>query len=289
VLVTTSIIEAGLDIPNATTLIVDRADWFGLSQLYQLRGRVGRSAARAFAYFFHPAWSKLKPETQARLDTIAEHTELGAGFNIAMRDMELRGTGDILGIRQSGQISAVGFHLYTQMLAQAVRKLKERRDAGLPIDSEDMEPLGKPRETVTIDLPMPTYIPTDYVPDMALRIQLYRRMGELRGTQAVAELNAELTDRFGTLPPPVENLMFQLRIKQLALEAGVDGVTVEGDQISIRMAGLANVDRRALQARLGYDTRVSRPAIWLPVEEGWPHALVDILAQLADEEVGVAA
>ncbi len=281
VLVTTSIIEAGLDFPNANTLIVDRADQFGLAQLYQLRGRVGRSANRAFAYFFHPPTARLSPEARARLDTIAEHAELGAGFNIAMRDLEIRGAGEILGVRQSGNISAVGFHLYTQMLAQAVRRLRAQRD-GSPAAEEVAE---LPRETVTIDLPLPTYIPTDFVPDIGLRIQLYRRMADLPDEGAVHDLRTELEDRFGPLPPPVDNLLFQLRVKQRALRANVEAVVSEGEQISIRMGGLAHADRPLLQRNLGHDVRVSRTAIWLPLGENgaWQGALLDILAQLAAE------
>ena len=286
VLVTTSIIEAGLDYPNANTLIVDRADRFGLSQLYQLRGRVGRSANRAFAYFFHPPTARLKPDARARLQTIAEHTELGAGFNIAMRDLEIRGAGEILGVRQSGSISAVGFHLYTQMLAQAIKRLRAERE-GKPVEAEP----ASLRESVTIELPIPTYIPTDFMPDMALRIQLYRRMAELPNAEALDDLRVELEDRFGVLPPPVLNLLFQLRVKQLALEANVDAIVAEGDQVSIRLGGLAHVDRRALQDRLGHDVRVSRTAVWLPLgeDDGWQNRLLDILVRLAEERIALAA
>ncbi len=282
VLVSTSIIEAGLDIPNANTLIVDRADRFGLAQLYQLRGRVGRSANRAFAYFFHPPYSRLTPEARARLDTIAEQTELGAGFNIAMRDLEIRGAGDILGVRQSGHIAAVGFHLYTRMLTQAVKQLRDQRQSSLNTPSINME-LPAPREAVTIELPLPTYIPSDYVPDMALRIQLYRRMADLADEAAIQDLQAELADRFGPLPPPAENLLYQLRVKQLALKADVEALISEGTQISIRLSGLAHVNRPALQHRLGHNVRVSRTAIWLPRDDGneWQSALIEVLKALA--------
>ncbi|MBN1122026.1 MAG: transcription-repair coupling factor [Anaerolineae bacterium] len=284
VLISTSIIEAGLDFPNANTLIVDRADWFGLSQLYQLRGRVGRSANRAYAYFFHPSTSRLTPEARARLETISEHTDLGSGMNIAMRDLEIRGTGDILGIRQSGHISAIGFHLYTRMLSQAVRRLRKQHDGKLlEPDEQDL-----PREVVTIDLPIPTYIPTDYVPDTSLRIQLYRRMAALRTDETIADLGSELNDRFGPLPPPVENLLNQLRVKNLALRANIEGVFSEGEQISIRTGGLATIDRRALQARLGHEVRVSRTAIWLPAHDSrWFDALIDILRYLEKNPISI--
>ncbi|GAB4476543.1 MAG: transcription-repair coupling factor [Anaerolineae bacterium] len=285
-LLSTNIIEAGLDIPNANTLIVDRADRFGLAQLYQLRGRVGRSATRAFAYFFHPPYHRLTPEARARLETIAEYSDLGAGMNIAMRDLEIRGSGDILGIRQSGHIAAVGFHLYMRMLAQAVKQLRELREGtATPVRGEP----EAPREVVTIDIPLPTYIPTDYIPDMALRIQIYRRMGDLADEAAIAALGEELADRFGPLPAPLENLLYQLRVKLLALRASVDAVVGEGGQMSIRLPGLAYVDRAGLQRRLGHNCRVSRAAIWLPREGAWQQALLEVLEMLAEERIALAA
>lgn len=281
VLVCTSIIEAGLDIPNANTLIVDRADMFGLSQLYQLRGRVGRGASRAFAYFFHPPLNRLTDEARARLEVIAEQTQLGAGLSIAMRDLEIRGAGEILGTRQSGAIASVGFHLYTRMLAQAVQRLRAARD-GKPQPPEDQ---ASPREVVTIDLPIPTYLPTDYVSEMSLRIQLYRRLADISTAQHINELRTELADRFGPLPPPVENLLFQLEVKRLALDANVESVTADGDQIAIRLPGLATTDRPRLQKELQHNVRVSRTAIWLPRGDNsqngtWRVALLEVLDRL---------
>jgi transcription-repair coupling factor (superfamily II helicase) len=274
VLVSTNIIEAGLDIPNANTLIVDHAEHFGLAQLYQLRGRVGRSAARAYAYFFYPS-ARVTPEAYARLQTIAEQSELGVGFGIAMRDLELRGAGDILGTRQSGHIAAVGFHLYTRLLGQAVQRL--RAEPGQPVRAEPAA-----AGVVAVDLPIPTYIPTDYVPEAALRIQLYRRMADLRSEEEIDEMAAELEDRFGRLPVATQNLLYQLRVKVRALRANVEAVASSDGQVAIRVAGLDKVDRRDLQAALGHDVRVSRVAIWLPRrgDETWRGALLDILARL---------
>jgi transcription-repair coupling factor (superfamily II helicase) len=160
VLLCTSIIESGLDIPNANTLIVDRADTFGLAQLYQLRGRVGRGPVRAYAYFFTDRRHRPTPEAYQRLETLAEQTELGAGYAIAMRDLEIRGAGEILGTRQSGHIAAIGFHLYTRLLAQAVRRLRAERD-GIPPEMEGLPP--------SVDLPLAAALPEDYVPDRDLR------------------------------------------------------------------------------------------------------------------------
>jgi transcription-repair coupling factor (superfamily II helicase) len=283
ILVCTSIIEAGLDIPNANTLIVDRADMFGLSQLYQLRGRVGRGASRAYAYFFHPPLNSLTDEARARLEVIAEQTQLGAGLSIAMRDLEIRGAGEILGTRQSGAIASVGFHLYTRMLAQAVQRLRADRE-GKSLPAEDQV---SPREMVTIDLPIPTYLPTDYVGEMSLRIQLYRRLADISTAQHIDELRTELADRFGPLPPPVENLLFQLEVKRLALDANVEAVTADGDQIAIRLPGLATIDRPRLQREIEQNVRVSRTAIWLPRgsnpdEDSWREALLEVLRRLRD-------
>ena len=183
VLLSTTIIESGLDIPNANTLIVDRADTFGLAQLYQLRGRVGRGAVRAYAYFFRHR--KLMPtlDAQQRLDVIAENTELGSGYSIAMRDLEIRGAGELLGTQQHGHIQAVGFHLYTRLLADSVRELRRGQAvaerAGGPATPEDRvvwtglsRPISMP---VAVDLPLAAGIPADYIADTDLRLRLYRR------------------------------------------------------------------------------------------------------------------
>lgn len=282
VLLTTTIIEAGLDIPNANTLIIDRADRFGLSQLHQLRGRVGRAANLAYAYFFHPGYSRLTAEARARLDTIAEETNLGAGMNIAMRDLEIRGAGDILSGKQHGHISTVGFHLYTRMLAQAVKRLRANReetDNALPELEGDIETLAQ-RGAVTIDLPVPTYLPTDYIPDLSLRVNIYRRMADIHSESDIQQLRDELIDRFGTPPAPVEGLLYQLQVKNLGLDAGVDAVLTEGEQLNLRIPGLAFTDRNALQERIGHNVRVSRTGVWLPRENGWQQALLSVLKQI---------
>jgi transcription-repair coupling factor (superfamily II helicase) len=275
VLISTSIIESGLDIPNANTLIVDRADWFGLAQLYQLRGRVGRGTNQAYAYFFHPRTSRLTFDARARLETIGEQTELGAGMSIAMRDLEIRGAGDLLGTRQSGHIAAVGFHLYTQLLAQAVQHLKGLGEA-------PRLPAAAP--TLTIDLPVPAYLPTGFIEEPSLRIQLYRRLAELENAAEIKDMQAELTDRFGTLPRAVVGLLFQLRVKLLAQAANATAIGPENGQISIRLPYLASTDRTALQLLLGHEVRVSRTAVWLPYETleepVWQANLLDVLEKL---------
>ncbi|MGH2536361.1 MAG: transcription-repair coupling factor [Candidatus Promineifilaceae bacterium] len=277
ILLCTTIIENGLDIPNANTLIVDRADQFGLAQLYQLRGRVGRSARRAHAYFFHPEWRRVTPDAQQRLEVIAAQNELGAGYSIAMRDLEIRGAGDILGARQSGHIAEVGFDLYTRLLAAAVKRRKAER-AGLPIPID-------PPEAVLIDLPLAAYLPTDYVPEAGLRLRLYRRMAVLDTLGEIDAMAAELADRFGPIPDPVDNLLYQLRVKVLASRAHIPAVTSELGQIQVRLAQADGFSHGRLQRKLGNDVRVSRTGIWLDRElttREWQIALVQILERLRE-------
>ncbi len=231
VLLTTSIIESGLDIPNANTLIIDRADTFGLAQLYQLRGRVGRGAQRAYAYFFKHKRKSPSPEGAQRLETIAENVQLGAGLSIAMRDMEMRGAGDILGTRQHGHIAAVGFHLYTRLLGEAIKRLREQR--GLPLKDDKLIAQALP-PTVNVDLPLDTTIPESYIPDLDMRLKLYRRIAETQTLEAIEHLRAEFADRFGPLPPPVENLLLQARVKILAIAAGLESIGLEHNQIVLR-------------------------------------------------------
>ena len=275
ILLSTTIIESGLDIPNANTMIVNRADQFGLSQLYQLRGRVGRGVHRAYAYFFHAAWRTLNPEAKARLETIAETTELGAGYTIAMRDLEIRGAGNLLGSSQSGHISAIGFDLYTRMLARAIKVRKTAKEGKLV----EMEL----PDSVLVDLPLATYIPKDYVPDSALRLRLYRRMAVLDTQEAIDGIASELSDRFGPIPDPVENLLYQLRVKILAMQANAASVTTEPKQIKILLHNYHTANRTRLQILVGRAIPVSRTGIWVdrlrPTRE-WQVDLVQTLEKL---------
>jgi len=257
VLLATSIIESGLDIPNANTLIVDRADTFGLAQLYQLRGRVGRGAQRAYAYFFKHKKRIPTPEGRQRLDTIAENVQLGAGFNIAMRDLEIRGAGDILGTRQHGHIASVGFHLYTRLLANAVKRTRENR--GLPLDTNDLM-LKSLRPLVSIDLPLNTTIPSNYVPDLEMRLKLYRRIADAQTLKEVDALAEEFHDRFGPLPEPVQNLLLQLKIKIMAIAAEISSIGHEYGQIVIRFSEGVDPSRFA---GTHTNVRAGKSALWV--------------------------
>jgi transcription-repair coupling factor (superfamily II helicase) len=277
ILLSTSIIESGLDIPNANTLIIDRADTFGLAQLYQLRGRVGRGAQRAYAYFFKHAKRKPTVEGSERLETLAENTQLGAGFNIAMRDLEIRGAGDILGARQHGHVAAVGFHLYTRLLAEAVKRL--RAESGHPLDKDTLA-FSVHRPLVAVELPLDTNIPTDYVPNQEVRLGLYRRMADVASLDEIDALAEEFSDRFGPLPESVSNLLYQMRIKLLAGAAGLASISMEGNQMILRFPeGVIPPERTDLPSRV----RVGKFAYWVrfdPEGRDWPDLLASILENL---------
>jgi transcription-repair coupling factor (superfamily II helicase) len=229
ILVTTTIIESGLDMPNVNTLIVNRADRFGLTQLYQLRGRVGRGASLAYAYFLFDKGRMLTPTAEKRLKTIFEATELGAGFSIALKDLEIRGAGTLLGPRQSGHISAVGFSLYTRLLAEAVESQKAKQ-AGIP---EKVRPSPLPQPT--LDLPLRAYIPEEYVSDVETRLGLYQRLTRLDGLEQIEAMADEFGDRFGALPAEVQNLLYAVRIKILAAKAGIESISIEDGHLVLRL------------------------------------------------------
>jgi transcription-repair coupling factor (superfamily II helicase) len=289
VLLSTTIIESGLDIPNANTLIVDRADTFGLAQLYQLRGRVGRGAARAYSYFFRHR--KLTPtlDGQQRLEVIAENTQLGAGYSIAMRDLEIRGAGELLGTRQHGHIQAVGFHLYTRLLADAVRQIRrletsrtngEKKDGRGKIDiafSSLTQPISMP---VNVDLPLAVGIPANYIADQDLRLRLYRRIADLRDETEIDALSSEFNDRFGKLPDMVENLFYQMRVKLRAEKAGLSAINWESGQIVLRYPVSGDERDGGRLPDLGPGIRGGKNAYWCSFGENWQSKLLDTLERL---------
>jgi transcription-repair coupling factor (superfamily II helicase) len=267
VLVSTTIIESGLDIPQANTLVVERADQLGLSQLYQIRGRVGRSDVTAHAYLFYPDMSELTPEARARLATLADHTELGAGFAIAMRDLEIRGAGNLLGDEQSGHVAALGFELYVELLAEAVAELSgERRVAARP---------------VRVDARVDAYVPAEYIESEALKIDLHRRLALTEDEDELRELQAATEDRFGPLPEPVENLFLIQEAKLKLARAGADYFVFRGGRASVGQMVLGSAELRDLRRRV--DTAVystGNREITLR-EDGFPQALRLVDAILA--------
>jgi transcription-repair coupling factor (superfamily II helicase) len=268
VLVCTTIIESGLDVPRANTIIIDDATNYGLAQLYQLRGRVGRSTQRAYAYLLYHPGKRMTGDAQQRLQAIQEATELGAGFRIAMRDLEIRGAGNLLGPEQSGNIAAVGFDLYTQLLAQAVREHKpvagaadraqgdgqalrgkrlrateELRRATALSATPSLAQVEPPAQTgtvtpiplVALDLPLTAYLPSEYIADDTLRLRVYQKLAAATTPQELRLLRAELQDRFGSPPEPAEHLLTWLELKALALRAGVPSIATSEDEIAVRL------------------------------------------------------
>ena len=284
ILLSTSIIESGLDIPNANTLIVDRADTFGLAQLYQLRGRVGRGAQRAYAYFFRHKHLTPTLEGRQRLETIAENAQLGAGYSIAMRDLEIRGAGDILGTRQHGYIASVGFHLYTQLLADSVQRLRSGKSLPILAEAFQLEQ-GASGLPVSVDLPIPVSLPVSYIPERQTRTRLYRRLANLRSRDEIEALSEEFIDRFGPLPEEAMNLFYQLTVKLLAEKAGLVSVSGEGGQIILRYPPLAEGETARSLPELGDNIRTGKTGIWMPITEtnGWQDKLLAVLKQLSTE------
>jgi transcription-repair coupling factor (superfamily II helicase) len=251
VLLCTAIIESGLDIPNANTILIHHADHFGLAQLYQLRGRVGRSNRRAFCYLFVPAEGQMTADAQRRIEAVQELSELGAGFRLATEDLEIRGAGNLLGAQQSGHISAIGYDLYMEMLAQALERLR-----GQDVD-EDAEP--------EIRLPLPALLPERYVSDPSQRLVLYKQLSSARDDAELDAARAELLDRFGALPLEAENLVGVVRLRLHCRRLGIASVDVARRELVLRLGERTRIDPRRLawlldqpstQVRVAPDHRV---------------------------------
>ena len=241
VLVCTTIIESGLDIPNANTIVVDRADALGLAQLYQLRGRVGRSSRRAWCYLLYRHEDALSEVARKRLKAIFDAAHLGAGFQLALADLEIRGAGDLLGGEQSGHIAAVGFDLYAQLLAESVEAKRAEREGRPPV---------RRRATTLLDLPVTAYLPGDYVDDEGQRLDLYRRLGSAQSEAAIAAIADEMRDRFGQAPPPAERLIEVARLRADASGAGIASIVRDEGRLVIRFGDLPRgVAERALADR----------------------------------------
>jgi transcription-repair coupling factor (superfamily II helicase) len=276
-LVCTTIIESGLDIPNVNTIMINQADRLGLAQLYQLRGRVGRGASRAYAYLFYDRHRSLSEPAQKRLQAIFEATELGAGFQIALRDLEIRGAGNLLGAEQSGHIGAVGFDLYTRLLADAVEGLKAiERGEKPPTPSTALPPLA-------IDLPLVAHIPESYAPDLNLRLALYQRMTRVQHPKEVDDIAQELRDRFGPLPEPVQTLLYVVSVRALAREAGVQSVQTEDGQIVLRMVQGRHLPQEQLRRQLPDGSWVGPTSVRLSrlrLGDGWRDVLLGVMQRL---------
>jgi transcription-repair coupling factor (superfamily II helicase) len=263
VLVCTSIIESGIDIPQANTLIVERADIFGLSQLYQIRGRVGRSRERAYAYLLYPSAAALTPEAAQRLSALSDYTELGAGFKIAMRDLELRGAGNLLGDEQSGHVAALGFELYMQMLDEAVAASEASAEAdgrGAGASEEEWEP-------VRLDVSVDAYVPADYIPYEQAKVDVHRRIAGAREVADLALLRDELEDRFGEPPEPLMNLVALQQARIKFGQAGATAVTIRSDRLAMTPIELDSVRAKAFRAEIPealYESGKSQLSVRMP-------------------------
>ena len=282
VLLSTTIVESGLDLPSANTIIIHRADIFGLAQLYQLRGRVGRAKLRAYAYLTYAADTALSEEAEKRLKVLGDLDSLGAGFQLASHDLDIRGAGNLLGDEQSGHIREVGFELYQSMLEDAILAAKAGA-AGLEAKRDTVSP------QITVDAPI--MIPDDYVPDLAVRVALYRRLNDATGKGEIEAMAAEMIDRFGPLPDATANLVRLIEIKQQAIEAniakidvGARGtlVTFHNDDFPDPAGLLAYVER--LQ-----DTAKLRPDMKLVINRAWgdPKSRLNGLFQLTKGLSGI--
>jgi transcription-repair coupling factor (superfamily II helicase) len=269
VLVCTTIIESGLDIPNANTIIVADAGNFGLAQLYQLRGRVGRGGNQAYAYLLYEPGRRLTETAEKRLRTIFEANDLGAGFKIAMKDLEIRGAGNLLGAEQSGFMNTVGFDLYMRLLAEAVDELRGKR--------------AVPEFELVLDLPLGANLPDDYIGDADLKLRLYRRLANLSTETEVDEVQKEFADRFGPLPQPVQDLFFLLRVKLLAKARFLRGIETQGSDLVLKTSPFVVSDRLALYKAFGTSAVVRSGTIRIPRHpdpKRWKEDLLKVLNTL---------
>jgi transcription-repair coupling factor (superfamily II helicase) len=279
VLVSTTIIENGLDIPNANTIIVNNAAFFGLSQLYQLRGRVGRATQQAYAYFFYGKNARLTPIQEKRLRVIFEATELGAGFRIAMKDLEIRGAGNLLGAEQSGFMNSVGFDLYCKLLAEAVQDLQGEPQTQMNTAS------------TSVDLPLDAYLPDEYIGDRTLKVNFYQRLATLSSSEQVEAMVAEMTDRFGSLPPAVQNLLTLVRLKVEATQLGYEAIAIKDNEFVLTVRRNIVPNRIVLYRRFRNEARVQQGIIRIPKRlfgANWLEQLRDLLPSLTASAASTA-
>jgi transcription-repair coupling factor (superfamily II helicase) len=282
ILVCTTIIESGLDIPNVNTIIIDDANRLGLAQLYQLRGRVGRGANRAYAYLLYDRSRAMSETAQKRLEAIFEATDLGAGFQIALRDLEIRGAGNVLGAEQSGHIAAVGFDMYSKLLAEAVAAVKAALEPG-------ETPTRRLAPPPPIDLPLSAHIPPNYIEDMHARLALYQRVANIETPEQVQEMQAELRDRFGPVPPAVEHLLYVALVKSMARRANVESIKTDEHMFHLRLRGGAtDAQRRRVEALRLQGIHVGPRQVRIDrmtAGEGWLPLLARILKALEEGAV----
>ncbi len=278
VLCCTTIIESGLDIPNVNTIVINQANTLGLAQLYQLRGRVGRGANRAYAYLLYDKTARLTENAKQRLQTIFEATELGAGFQIALKDLEIRGAGNLLGGEQSGYMSAIGFDLYVRLLSGAVERLRAMMRGEVPQPERE-------GPDVTIDLPVSAHLPPAYVPDLNMRLALYQRLSNATDPEAVSAIGQEMVDRFGPPPPLARNLLYIVELRTLCRSGGVQSIAADDDEALLRAREGEEFPKEALEAAVPRGVQVARHSMRVELGEGWQERLRRTLELVSDARV----
>ena len=279
VLVCTTIIESGLDIPNANTLIINRADTFGLAQLYQLRGRIGRSSKRGYSYLLIPRRQSISETAEKRLKAMLSATELGSGFKIAMKDLEIRGAGNILGSEQSGHIHTVGYDLYTRLLSAAVEDL--RKEQSNEENSQDIS--YKQSQQISVDLGIPASIPKEYIEDLTIRLNFYQSLTHIRNKEQINDFEKELKDRFGNFPIEVENLIFVLKLKIETGLTGAQSITKNGKQILIQFPYSLSNMKSILNKTIGESWQIGNQQIRCHIDdlgENWETQLLESMTKL---------
>ena len=279
VLVCTTIIESGLDIPNANTLIINRADTFGLAQLYQLRGRIGRSSKRGYSYLLIPRRQSISETAEKRLKAMLSATELGSGFKIAMKDLEIRGAGNILGSEQSGHIHTVGYDLYTRLLSAAVEDLRKEQSN----DGNSQNISYKQSQQISVDLGIPASIPKEYIEDITIRLNFYQSLNNIRNKEQINDFEKELKDRFGNFPIEVENLIFVLKLKIETGLTGAQSITKNGKQILIQFPYSLSNMKSILNKTIGESWQIGNQQIRCHIDdlgENWETQLLESMTKL---------
>jgi transcription-repair coupling factor (superfamily II helicase) len=273
VLVCTTIIESGLDIPNANTIFINDADRFGLAELHQLRGRVGRYKHRAYAYMLLPRSRSITPLAAKRLKAIEEYSHLGAGFRIALRDLEIRGAGNILGSEQSGHIQIVGYQMYCELLAEAVRKLKDEPVESIP--------------TALIDLGFATYIPKNYIPVNRHRMDVYRKIAVAKGDEDLEQIKGELTDVYGPMPDEVKLLLDLAELRIKASRSNIKSIVASGEDLIFSFVKDAEAPSKSFFSKVSGKVRISdMRTVYLRLSKNYfePRTLITVLRKILGEE-----
>jgi transcription-repair coupling factor (superfamily II helicase) len=286
ILLSTTIIENGLDIPNSNTLIVENADKLGLAQLYQLRGRVGRSDRQAYAYLLYQSGKELTQNALARLQALQEFSSLGSGYSLAFRDLQIRGAGELLGAKQHGSMASVGYELYTQLINDAVKQIRESVDGKLPPNAMPTDPLAGHTPLPTFEVPVQALLPESYIRDQAQRLYYYQQMMTSRDLGALTEVAGEVEDRYGRPPAPARNAFSIMILRLLARDLGIDKLDAKGGRISMGFRDRTKIPPRifSIMSKANRQCYVTRESFIWPYG-GDPLAACDRVLRLFKEGI----